>query len=1644
MPQEQFVNPIQEASNKAVTESGAYEVLLKRLQEQGHNLSLQVDALNTQRLEEFGCSSMEILGRTRLRTEKNCVPRAIVRVGQDLLFGYNVAPGPNVGARLEDVFALYRLDDGKEGYEAQAIDLEGSWLADPVFHKDFGELYTYYRDARLLELLVFENRLLASFQFGERMTDIRVFRWSISSADNDIRYLDNRGERDITAVPPYDFEWVQAGRELIVSDQTPRIDILGSIAVHLDNGDVVVTGGDESASKLELYREALIVKNQSLPDLQVAFASLGNLTLLSIRPYKEDQCRYLVFNLKELTLTRIDAIGLACQQLPANHGIIFPGGIYLQNAEHRTFESAMQNMPFKRLLRSPNGEDFMYVFHDAVEGRSALFTYNIIRRQLLTPVFGHGHAHLQDGRMVIFSAEAEPVRNHPVQIWQTPFFTEEYAAEQTSSHSFLGRIGNAELVRGVSDLYGLAREACTTSVTASRFLGLGRHVAFLFDKYHWFAHEHIASVTAMLHSIAEIGSLIADEFEKVEQLRVHAARLMQDARQRHISLSGQIRTDHCEDIQGFVTRLDLITELRGHLLTLGEQRYIDVTAISEIEQQLQSEFERTAGDALDFICQPDALLPYTSQLDEFDRVVRASASVFELEQPMEALGKMATGLDLLSRLASSLNIDDTTQRTYIVEAVSNIYARMNQSMAHARSRSKTLASSESIAQFAAQFQMISQSLAHALALASSPQACDDQLTRLLIQLDELESRFGEHESFLNDVMVKRDEVLDVFEQQKQTLIDARQRQAQGLMEASIRILDSLPRRLSGCLGIDRLNAFFSTDPQILKVRELCSRLRTLEDSVKADDIEARLKAARDQAARGQRDKVDLFDASGTRLRLGPRHFFNINTQALDLTLMPRDEHLYLHITGTDFFDRLNDASIASFRSCFQASLESESECVYRSEYLAGQVLDAATLAGTDLVQMTFEQLEQHIRQFCTPLYKQGYEKGVHDHDAALLLQQVMPCMAAAGLLRFSPAARAFALIAWHLPGQFESRMTDWRSRARSSSAVLRLFRHPDGVIEMRKDIALTLKSFATDVRLPVSTELISESAEYLLAALMQDSLVFEVSGHGPHILGALERRLEAEGCGNELTDAVRGMEDDLCGRWSLIGHWVAGICRDLEPRFAHFAPEATALLLLRFAGRPAPQVNDCSLNVRVSGLLGEHPTFHSGFKAFALDDWFTRLRAHHDDFVPKLHGYQSLRQSILRRECEVLRINEFQPRPLTSFVRNRLINDVYLPLIADNLAKQTGAAGEARSSDLMGLLMLISPPGYGKTSLIEYVALQLGMALVKINGPALGHRTSSLDPGQALDGPARMELEKLNLALEMGNNVCLLIDDIQHLSPEFLQKFISLCDGTRSIESVWKGRTRTRDLRGKKFWIVMAGNPYTESGELFKIPDMLVNRADVHNLGEVSGADQSAFALSYIENCMTSNPVLARLASRDTRDLYKLLGHTGEQVISVSDLSHAYSLAEVAELSSTLRHLMAVRDVLLRVNAAYIDSASQADEYRTEPAFRLQGSYRNMNRLAEKISAVMNAAEIDQLVSEHYRGESQLLTHGAEENLLKLAEIRGRLTDEQAIRWEQIKKTFARNQAMGGDSTDVGNRVVAQLSEAVEGIRAIAERPRLS
>ncbi|WP_414824439.1 AAA family ATPase, partial [Streptomyces rubrogriseus] len=512
--------------------------------------------------------------------------------------------------------------------------------------------------------------------------------------------------------------------------------------------------------------------------------------------------------------------------------------------------------------------------------------------------------------------------------------------------------------------------------------------------------------------------------------------------------------------------------------------------------------------------------------------------------------------------------------------------------------------------------------------------------------------------------------------------------------------------------------------------------------------------------------------------------------------------------------------------------------------------------------------------------------------------------------------------------------------------------------------------------------------------------------------------------------------DDLAARGQLAEAWISSYAAaggtgltpgDLaEAVAAELCPD-----LPRYDGDVPPTAT-------AEGLLGTHPRITGGRLPLRLDEFLARTArfAAHD--VPEFRAYQRRRTALVGAERARLRLDDHRPRVMSAFVRNRLVDEVYLPLVGDSLAKQLGATGDGKRTDTGGLLLLLSPPGYGKTTLVEYVAERLGLMLVKVGGPALGHGVTSLDPADAPNATARQEVEKINFALASANNTLLYLDDIQHTSPELLQKFIPLCDATRRVDGVWNGAPRTYDLRGKRFAVCMAGNPYTESGARFQVPDMLANRADVWNLGDVLTGKKEAFALSFLENALTANPVLAPLAGRDRADLELLVRLATDDPTARADrLDHAYPPAELERILSVLRHLVAARETVLAVNAAYIASAARSDETRTEPAFRLQGSYRNMNKIAQRVRPVMNDAERAAVLDDHYTAEAQTLTHGAEANLLKLAELRGTLTPEQADRWAEVRTAHVRARTLGGPDDDPLTRAVAALGLLADRVAAV-------
>ena len=1607
--------------------SGTYELLAGRLAGHADELASRATSLNSERVATFGTSKFEVAGAERIRTENNSVPRDMVAAGADLLFGYNVFIGLKAETAIDDVFSLHHYSSTADGLALDPApdgDTE-NWLHDPSFRNDFRELYTYYKDARLVKLQRREGRLLAAFQTGQNLDDLRVFRWAVTP-EGEVSYLDNRGERDFEPAPQFDFEWQPITREHHVGGRRPHVNVVDRVFVDPTEGSMTIRLEDNTPTGAVVLDEPVEDADQSVADTSMSFALLGDLVVLRVRPYREDDERGYVVNTFTRTARRCDAILTSCLQLPEEHGIIHPAGFELRTGESKSFDLDADGMVFEAARRSPNGEDVMYVFHERAEGLSIILAYNLIRREVQAPISAHGWSLFDDGTLVVFREDAEPTRIHPMQLWTTPFVSDDFHARQPVGDSMLHRIGNAELVRGISEAMNIAKQAREADPSAAVYSDLSTAAARLLDSYYWLPESEVGDLAAPLGEIRATAGLIIDEFEKVQAMRSSATGVLDEARADIEELRKSLSESPPADAAGWVDALRNVRQQRGHVITLRDVRYIDMDTLDAFDAELAATFDDLSRRAGDYFAEADSFEPFHAQLRDVEASIAATTGTAELETHRDSVAQLGDGLEVLTQVVGALEIDDPTVRTEILERLSEVMAGLNRARALGDNKRKQLATSEGAAAFSVEMTLFAQSSTGELARLNTPEDCDEALGRLLLQLEDLETRFAEFDDELAQIGDKRDETYEVFQGRKQALLDDRQRQGQRLTEAADRILAGIGRRIERFEDHDEMNAWFVADPMVSKVRSLADDLREIDQAVAADELLRRLDTAREDAGRSLRDRSDIYEEGGRIIRFG-NHRFSVDTQSLELTTGVFDDRLHAVLTGTDFRQPIDADLIDGTEPFWSRSLVSESPRISRAEFLAGSLMIDALmqLGGTvldDFVKAASRSggIDELTRREAEERVDEGYERGVHDHDASLLITAMLDGLLQAGLLRYAPQVRADGII-WWTHALDDTEREAWRARCRSLGRLRERFRHSPAIGAVIDDIAASI----TDFR---SVDDARTTAEYLFEELAEEALEFDTSVAATELVDAFRLHQAA---GDRLATEIEALGDDLDAKLDLATAWYGAFAAAEAPHAMADIPEAVAMTVAGDVPRMPAQAD---LSLEVTGLLSQHPRFEGGVLTARVDEILTESIRHRRDEVPAFRHYQQVRSDALAATRDQLRLGEYEPKVMSAFVRNQLIDQVYLPIIGDNLAKQLGSLDSGRT-DQMGLLLLISPPGYGKTTLMEYIANRLGMVFVKVNGPALGTGVTSLDPAEAPDATAAQEVDKINFALEMGSNVLLYLDDIQHTNPELLQKFISMTDAQRRMEGVWNGRTRTYDLRGKRFAVVMAGNPYTESGEKFSIPDMLANRADTYNLGDVFSGREELFALSYIENALAANPVLRPMTTHDLGDVAKMVSMAQGRDVSVEDLSHAYSAVELNEMRATFERLLRVQQVLLAVNQTYISSAAQADEYRTEPPFQLQGSYRNMARLAEKILPVMSDDEIEALLDDHYRGEAQTLTSGAESNLLKLRELRGTLDAEGQARWNSIKETFQRAQRTGDVGDDPMLSVAGSLVEIGEALK---------
>ncbi|WP_193212919.1 DNA repair ATPase [Luteolibacter marinus] len=1636
-------------------EGGAYEVIRARLDKHAATLRDGLDALNAERLQVFGGIETALLATERVSTEHNCVARDLVAVGKHrFLFGYNIQFGLKQTTDVADVFAAYDYDPESRTFTGIPV---GEVLKDPRFEEDFAYLFKYYREAVFQKFMIIGPHLYMAMRIGKTVDDLKTFKWKINS-DGSLEYIGNRFDHEYVYPAQHEFEWTRAHRGMHRSGLHPHVSIEDRVFVETVGGDLTIKVEDNTASGQGIYSEPVTESDQTLDDAEIFYAVVGSLILLKILPYRESLHRYLVFNDKTKSVHRIDAIGDSCVLLPDDQGIIFANGYLLQTGEVKTFDHGVLDMRFERKVASANGEDVLYSFYNRPAGEYVLLPYNRIQQSVENPIMCSGRSLFGDGQLVLFRGDGQPQKHHALQIWQTPYLDDESSsAAATDKQSFLYKIGNPELVRGMAEARELLTLLHKDDSFAGLYLDVVKRAGDLLDAYFWLDRAECQSLAAPIKEIKKAGESAIGEFDKVQKLRAVASERTATIREAVEKLVRETKTTPPEDLQGFVHQLAGLRKLRGEIIGLRDVRYTDPAVIEAFETEVVTTTDEVSQRTVAFLLGEDSLKSYAASIDAQEAALEKITKVTEADEVATALDQAAAELEMLIDIVGGLKIEDATQTTEIIERISTLYARLNGTRGSLRNKRKELARGEGEAQFSAQLKLLSQALANYLDLCDSPEKCDESLTRLMVQVEELEGKFAEFDEYIEQIATRREEIYDAFESRRTQLVEARGKRAGALFKSAERILAGIRNRVAAFGEVEEIHSYFATDPMIEKVRDLIGQLQKLGDSVKSDDLQTRLKTLREDGVRQLKDKKELYVDGENVIRFG-KNAFNVNTQALEMTIVPHDESMAFHLTGTKFYEPITDPAFLATRDAWDLEVPSESPGVARVEYLAWQYLttvgrggpaaptfsaapESSDLQTTDNRQPTTDLLSS-LQSFMQPRYAEGYTKGIHDEDAAKLLAELLPIQAEAGLLRYSPRDRAAAHLFWK---SWEDPAKDRLANQFASYGKRRsLFEGGDETAAWKERLASAFADWRSSHGLFLDLHP-QRAADYLSE---------ELAAGGPFVVSAAAAELSRKFHHTLVAKRGEAMLKESLGDDSVPPFVKFEIARDWLAGFAANYPDALegtpagllaavideAAAHLACGGFEQRAVKSVTLAFKAEGLRSSHPRIQDATLEIHYSEFLDRLARHERTDAAAFRALATRKSELTDIKRQEMRLDEFKPKVMSAFVRNRLIDEVYLPLVGDNLAKQLGTAGANTRTDRMGLLLLVSPPGYGKTTLMEYIANRLGLTFVKINGPALGHSVTSLDPAEAPNASARAEVERANLALEMGDNVMLYLDDIQHTDPEFLQKFISLCDAQRKIEGVWKGQPRTYDLRGRKVAVVMAGNPYTESGGKFQIPDMLANRADTYNLGDILGGHEAAFKASYIENALTSNATLSILASRSQKDVLMLIrvAETGSR--DGADFEGNYTPAEIEEMLAVVKHLLSVRDTILRVNLQYIKSAAQEDAYRTEPPFKLQGSYRNMARIAEKILPLMTPEEVRQIVIDHYRSESQNLTTAAEANLLKFYEMEGLLDEDQAARWEQIKKEFNKRKLLGGaGENDPVARVVAQMSQFNDGLEAIKE-----
>ncbi|BDD03164.1 DNA repair ATPase [Aureibacter tunicatorum] len=1581
-----------------------YEVLKQRLQQQTESLENKLQQLDASRKEAFGSFDMSLLESVGLELPEKSRLVDFTILGNLVMAGrFNELRQEN--SKLEDIFSLYEY---KEGGKLELIDL--NIIDQSEFKRELFETLTNNAQVRFYRFVRKDHYVYFAFKSPGARNYFKVFKWLYENGE--MKYLGVNVKHELNLPEQQELNWKLISKEKLNAGDAPLLEMT-----------------DEEVTQLVGNKpEALL------------HAKLGNLVLIKFKSGYESY-KYLIYHNRFKTVDAVESLQEACLILPNDQGVIFPKGFYLQSGDHESYDYPCKNLSYVKHILSKSGQDYLYVFYNDEEHVYILYHYNKVDQEVKASILCHAFSLFEDGKLCLYKKEDDSLKmKYALQLWSSPYVGADFQT-QVNKDSFLYKIGNKEVINVITECKGLVKELHKPYDSKDDYKLLMNLTSAVINKFHWIEDERAFKLKDTLEMIKNASKSAIDEFDKVVDLKLNLVEVIGELENKVNDLSAELEAEAPKDIQEFVGYLARFKSLQSEALRIKEHKDLieNMDALERISEALKLKVDELTQGVSEVLEGDSFLDKYEGMLAELEGEIGQSEKAFDIPKLEEKIIDLSDEVELLTELVGDLAVEDKSFIASVLQKLSTIYTKVSKLKTDIDIKKDKLSSKEGKEVFSAEFQLVEQSVAHRLNLSDTPEKCEVNLNKLLIKLDELEARFAHEDSFLDKLSEKREQLRSAFEMKRNSLQENEASKLLKKFETAERVLGVISGRVDSLSSVEEVDAFFTSDPMIYKFEGLVNDLFEGDDYVKGESLMTRFQRIKEDRLRMIRDGEELYVKDGV-INLG-NYAFSVNPKSFKLSLVPKGDELFFHISGTNFYEKIEDETISEHKKFWGQRFISESDDILRAEYLAYIVfeqlrshsfsVDDAVLGAEEWSALSEDDQLKSINDFMIQRYQEGYVKGVHDVDALRILNSLIGFCSKAELLRFSSSVRAGARYAWDVWLDKNRRQTLER-QINGLSYVVKNFPGNDHFDQVKSELTHEVSSCYLQTEL-FDQEDIEDATQYLYSELVKMDPSFVVDERASELLeGFLESLKEGS-----LEEQFRASFQHITNRpfqYRILRAWLGAHAEVNAKELLPFVEEASVLLLTRSSHK------ENILSVPLSEMLEDfnsvHPLVDEGTYQLDFQDFFRKMSRYFIAGREQFEQFHERKNELMEEFNQFFNIESLSTDVLSTFVRNKLINDVYLPLIGANLAKQIGEHGDEKRTDRMGLLLLISPPGYGKTSLMEYLASRLGLAFVKIDGPSLGRDITSLDPETAHNAGAKEELLKLNTAFEMGDNVMMYIDDIQHCSSEFLQKFISLCDAQRKIEGKFKGKPKTYSFKNSKFCVVMAGNPFTENGKRFKVPEMLLNRADIYNLGDITAQSSKEFELSYLENSLVANKHTKSYASKLGDDFGKMI-LWAEGKIDGFGLVEKFDPVEVEEMKEMLGKFVRVRNVLMKVNEAYIRSSKGDFDILEEPPFKLQGSYRDMQNIVERINPVMNVSEVDQMISSYYKRESMVLSEHAESSLLKVKEIMGVMTPEEREKWGIIKTKYAEFIESGGDKYHMGH-VLSQLGSITEGLDNIA------